>query len=490
MIDFYRGEAVPVRVRFCREMPADLPGQGAFVGCKTLFTGKYAETLFVPCGAQTTLLIGVGHVEDAILIGAQETKDLCATAAKELKAAGVVRCAVDVALFWQAMGEEAIAHAVMGFILGTYSYGNKQRPAEATSGQKNDYEIFLDGTPQTPQQETQVKEAQVLACGVLFTRDIVNRPGNLLRPMDFERAAVQFLEGTGVESQLLVLGELRTAGLNLLAGVGGGGEYPPCLLVLRYRGGRRDTPVTALVGKGVTCDTGGYCLKKAASMAGIKGDMAGAAAVVGAMYALAKNHVPVNVTACLPLCENRITPLAMLPGDVLTAYNGTTVEILNTDAEGRLILADAVAYAVKAEHAARVIDIATLTGAVWAALGYTITGALCDNEALYAAYASASVCSAERHLRFPFGREHSKMLESTVADIKNTGSDCCGAITAGLFIRTFAGGVPWLHLDIAGTAWVQTPNYAFEQPGATGVGVASLYALMQELAKGGTQRDR
>ena len=190
--------------------------------------------------------------------------------------------------------------------------------------------------------------------------------------------------------------------------------------------------------------------------------MAGAAAVAGAVYALAKRKEKVNVTAVMPLCENRISSGSFLPGDVITSYSGKTIEIGNTDAEGRLILADAVTYAIHHEHATRILDIATLTGAVVNMLGFSIAGVLCDDHGLWQEFEAASEKSGEKYWLLPFGREHEKMIESDVADIKNIGGSVCGTIAAGLFIRAFAEGLPWIHLDIAGTAWTETPLYEFQ----------------------------
>ena len=208
--------------------------------------------------------------------------------------------------------------------------------------------------------------------------------------------------------------------------------------------------------------------------------MAGAAAVAAAMHAAAAQRLKVNVTACLPLSENRISQSALLPGDVITGFGGRTIEVLNTDAEGRLVLSDAVSYAVRREGITKVLDIATLTGAVANMLGNTIAGAMSDDDGFYALFERALEHSGERYLRLPFGREHEKMIKSDVADVKNVGGGCCGTITAGLFIRSFCEGRPWLHLDIAGTAWCGSPTYAYESKGATGAGVTTLYYLMKE----------
>ena len=470
MIRIEQGAQCAVTVCFCSNAPA----QALACGCDGLFTGGYGQTLFLPAQEKVHLLVGCG--KDTAW-NAHTVKELCAVAAKAISNAKIATCVIDTSLFWQAMKEQALQPIVLGLVLGEYRYS----VASAVSCAQSKTEYILQGVPETAQTLQELQHALQVARGVLFARDTTNRPGNLLHPMDFTRMTQQFLAGQPIETELLVYGQLKATGLQLIAGIGGSSEYPPNLMILRYRGADSATPPAVLVGKGVTCDTGGYCLKSAGSMAGIKGDMAGAAAVVGVMYALAANKIPVNVSAYLPLCENRISQAALLPGDVVRAYDGTSVEILNTDAEGRLLLADAVAYAAEKEKPSCLVDIATLTGAVYAALGHTVMGVLCDNEALYQSFAAASAATEERHLRFPFGLEHEKMLQSEVADIKNIGGDCCGVITAGIFIRKFAKRIPWLHLDIAGTAWVQTPEYAFEQFGATGSGVAVLYALAKNL---------
>lgn len=313
--------------------------------------------------------------------------------------------------------------------------------------------------------------------GVTFARDMVNLPGNKLRPLDFAKAIEDFLADTSIEVERIDYEQLQQYHMNALVEVGSSSAYPPCLLILRYNKNPEDRSVQGLIGKGVTCDTGGYCLKPANSMMGIKGDMAGGAAVVGAMYALAKNEIKTNVVGVIPMCENRISPGSLLPGDVISSYSGKTIEIGNTDAEGRLILADAVSYAIRKEHVSKVLDIATLTGAVTNLFGFTIGGVIADHEELFEEFQRAYQASGERYWRIPFYEEHERMIESNIADIKNVGENCCGTITAGLFIREFAEEKPWIHLDIAGTAWVDTPIFEFQSKGATGAGVTTMYYL-------------
>ena len=202
--------------------------------------------------------------------------------------------------------------------------------------------------------------------------------------------------------------------------------------------------------------------------------------MAGAIYALAKNQVPVNVTGVIPMVENRISDGSLLPGDVVTSYSGRTIEIIDTDAEGRLILADAVSYIVRAEHASRVLDIATLTGSICTTLGFGAAGTVCDNEELFEDFMRAYQKSGERYVRLPIYEEYERLIKSEIADIKNLGGRFAGSITAALFIRTFADQVPWIHLDIAGSAWTDPPVFEYQTKGATGAGLTTIYYLCSQ----------
>ena len=414
------------------------------LGLEKLFHGKYLEVMALPLDGQVVILVGCGKEEE---LGILQVKEIMAAA------------------------------AALGLGLGGYPYGwgDKLADAEGCKFEAIVHDEYRDAWD----------EGMELLSGVIFARNMVNTPGNHLRPMDFEREIKKYMEGTGIEMEALVYGQLRAMKMNALAGIGGSSEYPPCLVVLRYKGDPDSKEVYGLVGKGITCDTGGYCLKASGSMEGIKSDMAGAAAVTAAIHAAAIRKLKVNITACLPLAENRISQSALLPGDVITGYSGKTIEILNTDAEGRLVLSDAISYAVKDEGVTKILDIATLTGAVANMLGNTCAGALSDNDEFYGLLEKALPHSAERYLRIPYGPEHEKMIDSSVAFVKNMGASFCGTITAGLFLRRFCEGKPWIHLDIAGTAWCGSPTYAFESTGATGAAVTTLYYMMKEAQTAG-----
>ena len=366
--------------------------------------------------------------------------------------------------------EENFPYFVQGLCLGNYE------PPAFRKKNKKSVDITLIGT-QMP--ETLLIQGIHMAEGVAFARDMGNYPGNLLRPKEFATAIRNQIKNLEIEIEFLEEPQLEALKMGGLLTVGSSSAFPPCMVILRYTGepAQHKKGRLGLIGKGVTCDTGGYCMKSSDSMVGIRGDMAGGAAVVGCIYALAKNQVPVNVTGIIPICENRISPDSYLPGDVITMYDKTRVEICNTDAEGRLILADAVAYAIKNEGVQQVVDIATLTGAVVNMFGFSIGGILCDNEQLYHIFQRAAKQSGEQYARIPYYKEHEDMLSSNVADLKNLGPDYCGTITAGLFIRRFMKGRPWLHMDIAGTAWIDVPLWKFQSRGATGAGVSTLYEL-------------
>lgn len=438
---------------------------------RTIFQGEYLQTAVMPReDDRILLLVGTGKPGREKI----HLKEMGAAAAKAFLDAKICEFSLDVSGIVEEYSVAALSHVTEGAVLGTYR--QKQFKKEAD----REYIIELCGVPEEHFQEAEkiVQETLVITHGICFARDMVNLPGNHLRPSDFAAEILEFVKDTEIEAEVLDRDKLKEKGFEALLGVGDSSEFPPCLTVLRYRGKPESEKITALVGKGVTCDTGGYCLKPGDSMLGIKGDMAGGAAVAGAVYALVKNHAGVNVTAVIPMCENRISKGSLLPGDVIGSYSGKTIEIANTDAEGRLILADAVSYAVREEGASEILDIATLTGAVVNMFGFTVAGVVCDCDELFRRFREGYTCAGERYWRIPFYEEHEKMIESRIADVRNMSSGGCGTVTAGLFIREFAEKRPWIHLDIAGTAWVNDPVFAFQSVGATGAGVSSIYRFL------------
>ena len=440
---------------------------------RRIFQGEYLQKAFVPGEEEKIiLLVGMGKPGREKI----HLKEMGAAAVKAFLDAKIYDFSLDISGILKEYGLKALSHIAEGAVLGTYC--QKQFKNE----KDKEYHIEICGVSEKDHQEAEkiLKDTIVVSEGIWFARDMVNLPGNHLRPSDFAKQILEFVKDTDIEAEVLDREKLKEKGFEALLGVGDSSEFPPCLTVLLYKGDPENEKITALVGKGVTCDTGGYCLKPGDSMLGIKGDMAGGAAVAGAIYALAKNQIKVNAVAVIPMCENRISDGSLLPGDVIGSYSGKTIEIANTDAEGRLILADAVSYAVREEKAAEVLDIATLTGAVVNMFGFTVAGVVSDSDELFRRFRQGYTCAGERYWRVPFYEEHEKMIESRIADVRNMSSGGCGTVTAGLFIREFAEKKPWIHLDIAGTAWVNEPVFAFQSAGATGAGVSSIYCFLCE----------
>jgi leucyl aminopeptidase len=307
-------------------------------------------------------------------------------------------------------------------------------------------------------------------------RTMANEPGNRLTPRIFADRAVALAQEAGLKVD--VLDETRMAALNMgmLLGVARGSQEPPRLLVLEYQPAQPVPGITlGLVGKGITFDTGGISIKPAENMDKMKDDMSGGAAVIGAMLAVARLGAPVRCLGLVPMSENMPDGLAIKPGDVLTSAEGKTVEILNTDAEGRLVLGDALWYA-RQLGATHLVDVATLTGAVVVALGKTTTGLFGTPSSWVNDVHAASELAGDRSWPMPVFEDYFEQLKSEIADFTNTGGRAGGAITGALFIKEFAGGLPWVHMDIAGTAWAEESK-PYQPKGATGVAVRTLAEL-------------
>mgnify|MGYP000874235591 FL=1 len=319
---------------------------------------------------------------------------------------------------------------------------------------------------------------------VAYARRLTNLPGNMLTPemlaLEAEALANEF------ELDIEVIDEWTAAEMEMggLLGVGQGSANPPRMIVLHYEGDPDSKEKLGLIGKGITFDTGGISLKRADGMEEMISDMAGAAAVLGAMRVIGEAKPKLNVVAVIPAAENMPSDRALKPGDVLKTMSGRTVEVVNTDAEGRIVLADGLTTAIR-RGATRLIDVATLTGAVMVALGDVTTGAMTNNDEFLAGLLEASRATGERIWQLPSWPEYRKQLESDAADLKNSGGRYAGAITGGLFIGEFADGLPWIHLDIGGTAWL-FKDRGWELKGATGVMTRTLAEYALRLGAGRT----
>jgi leucyl aminopeptidase len=314
--------------------------------------------------------------------------------------------------------------------------------------------------------------------GVITARDLVNEPPNVLFPVEFARRAGQ-LRKLGVDVEVLDVKAMTKLGMGALLGVAQGSMQPGRTVIMRWNGGKRGDQPVAFIGKGVCFDTGGISIKGAASMEDMKGDMGGAACVVGLMHALAARKAKVNAVGAIGLVENMPDGNAQRPGDIVTSMSGQTIEIINTDAEGRLVLADVLWYVTKKFKPKFMVDLATLTGAIMVALGTEYAGMFSNNDELAERLAKVGLATGERVWRMPLGPEYDKQIDSQFADMKNTGGRHGGSITAAQFLQRFVDDTPWAHLDIAGTA-MGAPKSEINQSWGSGFGVRLLERLVAE----------
>lgn len=323
-----------------------------------------------------------------------------------------------------------------------------------------------------------LNNAKITMDAVKITRNLINEPANVIYPETLAEEAIRVGKEYGFEVEVFGDEKIEELGMKALMSVAKAAAARPRVIVMKYMGAGKDEEILGLIGKGLTYDTGGLSLKPSDSMSTMKDDMSGSAVVIGTMAAIAGLKVNKNVVAVVAACENSIGGNAYRPGDIIGSMAGKTIEVLNTDAEGRLTLVDAVHYAIEVEKADKLIDIATLTGACLVALGTTTTGALSNNDDFYHKLEAAALSNDERLWRLPSFPEYEKLLESKVADMKNIGGKWGGAITAGKFIEKFVQGKPWIHLDIAGTSWADSP-YDFYTYGGTGQMLRTLVSFIK-----------
>ena len=366
---------------------------------------------------------------------------------------------------------ENLAQIAMGAKLRGYvfdDYLTKKKPAKPTK-------ISLSSDVATAARK-KWKELDGISDGVLIARDLVNQPTNKLGTIEFTNRAKN-LSALGVKIQVLGEKEMKALKMDALLGVNQGSRRPPRLVIMRWNGGKaKDQPI-AFVGKGVVFDTGGISIKPSGGMEDMKGDMGGAAAVTGLMHALASRNAKANVVGIIGLVENMPDGDAQRPGDIVKSMSGQTIEIINTDAEGRLVLADALWYCQKRFKPKFMINLATLTGAVLVALGKHHAGLFSNNDDLAGEITAAGLDTAEKVWRLPLGPEYDKMVDSKNADMRNSAGRYAGSITAAQFLQRFVNDVPWAHLDVAGTA-MGSPKNEYSQSWSSGFGVRLLNRLV------------
>ena len=465
--------APPVTAAVLERLGADLAGLAGPAG---RFTGKLDDVLVLPgygaLAAPAALLVGVGP-------DAERTAETLRRAAAVAVAAAGRAATMAVALHRAGLPAAdgaaltALAAVAEGTALAAHRF---QRHKSAPDPDLAEAILLVDGDRSLAAAEPVLRRAEVAARATLLARDLVNEPASRINPATLAAEAVRQAKGAGLEHQVLTGAALRRGRFGAVRAVGGGSATGPRLVRLGYRpegAGRH----VALVGKGVTFDTGGIDLKRGASMDGMKDDMAGAAAILGAVTAAAELGLPTAVTAVLPLVENMPGAAAMRPGDVVTARNGVTVEVTNTDAEGRLILADGLALAAEAGPDA-ILDLATLTGSVVYGLGLGCTGVFGNTPALTAEVLAAAARAGELACELPLIEDYRRFLDSEVADLVNATNEPGDSVQAALFLREFVAGVPWVHLDIAGPATAKEARY-YQPKGATGCMVRTLLAFLE-----------
>ncbi|MFD1694498.1 leucyl aminopeptidase [Roseibium aestuarii] len=465
------------------ELVADLSGgleRAATVGG---FTGKKGTSLdlIAPAGltADRLVVFGLGKAaelgeEDWIGLGGK----LQALLARcKVEAATVV---TDMADLDEAAASVAAARMAMGARLASYVFDSYKTPKAEDDAPKALKIAFACAESKAAKKAWADLEA--VSDGVLLARELVNLPPNALGPVEFADR-VREMEKLGVEVEILTEKEMGKLKMGALLAVAQGSVRPPRLAVMKWNGGKKGEAPLAFVGKGVVFDTGGISIKPGAGMEDMKGDMGGAAAVTGLMHALAARKARVNAIGVIGVVENMPDGNAYRPGDILTAMSGTTIEVLNTDAEGRLVLADALWYTQDRFKPAFMIDLATLTGAVLIALGHLNAGMFTEDDALAEKLTAAGKASGEPVWRLPVSKDYDKLIDTPNADVKNTGGRTAGSITAAQFLLRFSNGVPHVHLDIAGTAFGGAKTDI--NPGwASGYGVRLLDRLVADNYEG------
>ena len=441
------------------------------------FTGKYAEIISFRVTRESNpkniIILGLGKQEELCIEKIRKLIGKCIKEAKKLKSKSLYITYFD----YKEDGRKkewgmAVAE---GALLADYKF-NKYKSDKKESLIK---EVNICCDEGIEEIEEGVYEGYILAKSTIIARELVNEPANILGPSELANAALNLSKESGFEIDIYDEITIRKMGMYSYLEVAKGSDKPPRFIVMRYFGDTSNNEnIIGLVGKGLTYDSGGYSIKQTSDMIEMKSDMAGGAAVIGAMYALAKNKIRANVVGVIAACENMISGRAYRPGDIIKSMGGKTIEVVNTDAEGRLTLIDAVNYIIEKERVLKVVDIATLTGAALTALGTDVTAVISNNDDFYIELEKASKICGEKIWRLPHFEEYKEQIKSTVADLKNSGGRNAGTITAGLFIGEFTKGLPWIHLDIAGTSWADK-DMDYIAKGGTGVGVRTLYHLIK-----------
>jgi leucyl aminopeptidase len=445
------------------------------------FEGKRGQVLDIVApsniGASRLLVLGSGKPADNETFSPTAFADRGGSLAGKLLAARVEE--VSVILDGSDVTPEAVAEIAAGLRLRHYKFDKYRKPdhGEDDPAGPDKLTVILHVREKAPADRA-IADRMATVEGTLLARDLVNEPANELGPLEFAGIASRLGEH-GIEIEILTPEQMQKLGMRALLAVAQGSVRPARLVIMQWHGGRKGEKPVAFVGKGVCFDTGGISIKPAANMENMKGDMGGAAAVTGLMKTLALRKAKINAVGVIGLVENMPDGNATRPGDIIKAMSGTTIEIINTDAEGRLVLSDALWYTQERFEPQFMVNLATLTGAIMVALGNDHAGLFSNNDDLAAHLLAAGLATGEKLWRMPLGPAYDKMIESQFADIKNTGGRYGGSITAAQFLQRFVNDVPWAHLDIAGTAF-GTKSSETSTGWAPGFGVALLDRLVRD----------
>jgi leucyl aminopeptidase len=450
------------------------------------FKGKIGQAIEVlaPAGVEASriILAGMGKGE---ALDTDAVERLGATVAGRMLASGeeTLTFALDLPKRAKVNDAELAAHVAVGAYLRSYRFDHYRKVSD---DEKATLKTVIVATKAVPAARKLWADKSAIAEGIFLARDLVNEPANVLHPDEFARRC-QELKKLGVKVETFDVPAMKKLGMNALLGVGQGSAFEPRMVVMQWNGGRKgaakrkDAPgPLAFIGKGVCFDSGGLSLKPAASMMGMKGDMGGAAAIVGLIHGLAKRKARVNAVGLVGLVENMPDGKAQRPNDIVKTMSGQTIEILNTDAEGRLVLADVLWYAQSRFKPRFMIDLATLTGAILVALGTEHAGLFSNDDELAQRLMSAGQKEHELVWRLPLSDAYDRLVKSKIADMKNIGGANAGSITAAQILQRFVNKVPWAHLDIAGVAWQDSEQKALAPSWGTGWGVRLLNRLVAD----------
>ncbi len=428
------------------------------------------------------VLVGLGKQEKLQPLAIQRA---CGAAARHLQQTGAHTIALACLLEDAPLDLETQTQAAIeGALLGVYTFKKyQQTDAHGNGWGINKIDVIASAAHHS-RLERAMQRAIAFAEATNFTRDLVNEPPNVLTPTELANRASLIAKQFHLDFEALDRPQMQELGMGGLLAVSQGSEEPARFIIMRYRGApTRSEKDVVLVGKGITFDTGGISIKPAENMHKMKGDMAGAAAVIGAIYAIAALKPAINLTVLVPTTENMPGGTAYRPGDILRIMNGKTIEIVNTDAEGRLVLADALSYAILKEQATTIIDVATLTGGIVIALGSVMSGMFCNDDGLSAQIIEAGQKVGEKFWRMPLDDEYAEAISSDVADIKQTGGRPASSVTAAKILEHFVGDAHWAHLDIAGTDFSDSKK-PYAEKGATGFAARTLAELVLKRAEG------